>query len=729
MATKKGPQVVPVHLNHPDKKTMSTATESSAAFALNPQDEKRLKAIRNIGIMAHIDAGKTTVTERILFITGRTHQIGEVHDGAATMDYQEDERNRGITITSAATQCNWGGKQINIIDTPGHVDFTVEVERSLRVLDGAVAVFDGVAGVEAQSETVWRQADRYEVPRICFINKLDRTGADFDKAYETIINRLGANAVRMQIPLGKEKDFYGIIDLLTRTARKFVEGSAGTEMEDIEIPADMLELVEERRNEMVEKLIEVDDDLVEKFLEGEEITNAEIQRATHEAVLVRHAYPVFCGSALHDKGIMFLLDAINSYLPNPLEVGSVTGLDPKDEEIILSRGPNSSEPFAGLAFKTIADPNGDLTFVRIYSGTLSRGDQVLNPRTRKRERVGRLMFMHADKREAVDVAQAGEICAVVGLKNTTTGDTICDMKDQVVLESMTFPEAVISMSIEPKSMKNRDKLADVLGHLCKEDPSFRASVDHETDEIVISGMGELHLEIITTRIDRDHGVPITVGAPKVAYRQTLTAEKDVEARHVKQSGGSGQFAVANIRFEPNMDAEDDGLEFVDEIKGGVIPRQFIPAVAAGITNQMKSGGRIGWLFVNIKASLHYGKTHEVDSSELAFQSAGMLGFRMACEGNTTVLEPYMKLSVQVPEEFIGDVVGDLNTRRVAVDEIAVTGDLREVRGSVPIAEMFNYAGRLRGLTQGRGMFSMEPLGYREVPAYIAEKLLSDTQEA
>ena len=706
---------------------MTTATVTSEV-AVDPKEAARLKNIRNIGIMAHIDAGKTTVTERILYITGRTHQIGEVHDGAATMDYQEDERARGITITSAATQCEWEGTRINLIDTPGHVDFTVEVERSLRVLDGAVAVFDGVAGVEAQSETVWRQADRYGVPRICFINKLDRTGADFEKAFESIINRLGANAVRMQMPLGSEKDFWGIIDLTTRSARRFVTGSRGTEMEDCEVPAEFLEEVEEKRMEMIEKLIEVDDNLVEKFLEGDEITIEEIKRACHAAVLQRHAYPVFCGSALHDKGVMFLLDAICDFLPNPLEVGAVMGTHPRDEEQEIVRGPNSAEPFAGLAFKTIADPNGDLTFVRIYSGTLSRGDQVLNPRTRKRERVGRLMFMHADKREAVDIAHAGEICAVVGLKNTTTGDTVCDNDNQVVLESMTFPEAVISMSIEPKAQKDRDKLSNVLAHLVKEDPSFRASMDEETDEIVISGMGELHLEIITTRIDRDHGVGINVGAPKVAYRQTLTAERDVEGKHVKQSGGSGQFGVVNVRFVPNTESESDELEFHDEIKGGVIPKQFIPAVSAGIAESMKTGGRLGWPFVNVAAHLHYGKTHDVDSSELAFQMAGSKAFREAIADNTTVLEPYMKLSVQVPEEYIGDVVGDLNTRRVEVDEIAVTGDLREVRGAVPIAEMFNYAGRLRGLTQGRGMFSMEPLNYRAAPAYIAEKLVKDATE-
>jgi len=701
---------------------MTADTQTPNSPSLDPKEEARLRSIRNIGIMAHIDAGKTTVTERVLFITGRTHQIGEVHDGAATMDYQEDERARGITITSAATQCEWNGTQINLIDTPGHVDFTVEVERSLRVLDGAVAVFDGVAGVEAQSETVWRQADRYGVPRICFINKLDRTGADFDKAYETIINRLGANAVRMQVPLGKEKDFHGIVDLISRTARRFVEGSQGTTTEDMEIPAEARDLVEKRRMELIEKVVEVDDDLVEKFLEGEEISEAEIKEAVRQCVLLGHAVPVFCGSALHDKGVMFLMDAIVDYLPTPLDKGAVVGFDPKDEDKEIVRAADSEAPFSGLAFKTIADPNGDLTFVRVYSGTLVRGSQVLNPRTRKKERVGRLMYMHAEKREAVEEVKAGGICAVVGLKNTTTGDTVCDPAEPVVMESMTFPEAVISMSVEPKALKDRDKLSDVLTNLCKEDPSFRAWVDDETDEMVISGMGELHLEIITTRIDRDHGVPINVGAPKVAYRQTMTAPVDIEGKHVKQSGGHGQYAVVNIKFEPG---EDEELEFVDEIKGGVIPRQYIPAVHAGLKESMKGGGRMGWPFVNIKATLHYGKFHEVDSSELAFQTAGQIAFRQAVSGNTTMLEPYMKLSVQVPEEYIGDVIGDLNTRRVEVDEIAVTGDLREVRGAVPIAEMFNYAGRLRGLTQGRGMFSMEPLNYRPVPQYVVDKLLKE----
>ncbi|KAA3607217.1 MAG: elongation factor G [Planctomycetota bacterium] len=692
--------------------------------ALPEKELERLSRIRNIGIMAHIDAGKTTVTERILYLTGRTHQIGEVHDGQATMDYMEDERNRGITITSAATRCEWKGQNINVIDTPGHVDFTVEVERSLRVLDGAVAVFDGVAGVEAQSETVWRQANRYNVPRIAFINKLDRTGADFDKAFDSIVNRLGANAVRMQVPLGKEKEFYGLVDLITRRARRFVEDSRGSEAEEIEVPEEYRDLVEKRRMEMIENLIEVDDDLVEKFLEGEEITEQEIRNAARQATLMGHAVPVLCGSALHDKGVMFLMDAIVDFLPNPLDKGAVVGRDPKDEALEIVRGANCDDDFCGLAFKTIADPNGDLTFIRVYAGTLRRGDAVLNPRTRKKERIGRLMFMHAAKREAVDEVKAGQICAVVGFKNTVTGDTVCDPKQQIVLESMTFPDSVVSMSIEPKSLKDRDRLSDALAHLTREDPTFRAQIDEQTDEMVVSGMGELHLEIVLTRIQRDMGIPITVGEPKVAYKQTLTAERDIEGRHVKQTGGHGQFAVVNVRFEPNPGAEDP-VEFIDQIKGGVVPRQYIPAVRKGLEDAAKSGGRLGFPFVDLKATLHFGKAHEVDSSELAFHSAGILAFRLATDSNVTILEPMMRLSVQVPEEYLGDVIGDLNTRRVEVEEIAISGDLREVRGRVPISEMFNYASRLRGSTQGRGSFSMEPLDYAPLPNHLAEKLLKD----
>ena len=707
-----------------------SATESMTHAALHPslspEEAARLSRIRNIGVMAHIDAGKTTVTERILFLTGRTHRIGEVHHGEATMDYLEDERNRGITITSACTRCVWNGHKINLIDTPGHVDFTVEVERSLRVLDGAVAVFDGVAGVEAQSETVWRQADRYKVPRICFINKLDRTGADFDRAWETIGNRLGANAVRVQLPLGREKDFYGVVDLIHRRAWRFVEGSQGSELEEIEIPEEVRDLVEKRRTEMIERVVEVEDVLVEKFLEGEELTEEEIRGALRQATLLGHAVPVLCGSALHDKGVRFLMDAIVDYLPSPLDIGPAVGRDPRDENVEIVRAPSVEEPLAGLAFKTIADPNGDLTFVRVYSGVLRRGDVVLNPRTNRKERVGRLMLMHADKREAVDEVNAGQICAVVGFKNTVTGDTLSDPKAPVVMESMTFPEAVISMSIEPRSLKDRDRLSDALAHLTREDPSFRASVNPETDEMVVSGMGELHLEIILTRIQRDLGIPISVGEPKVAYRQTLRGPADVEARHIKQSGGHGQYAVVKVRFEPLTEGDED-LVFEDTITGGAVPRQYIPAVERGLREAAQTGGRLGWPFTGIRATLYDGKAHEVDSSELAFAAAGQLAFRMATENNLVILEPMMRLSVQAPEEYLGDVIGDLNSRRAEIEEIAVAGDLREVRGRVPMAEMFAYSSTLRSLTSGRGSFALEPLEYAPLPAGLAEKLLRDVQ--
>ncbi|MDA0668161.1 MAG: elongation factor G [Planctomycetota bacterium] len=703
-------------------------TETLPTPDLSKSEEKRLSNIRNIGIMAHIDAGKTTVTERILFITGNIHKIGEVHDGAATMDYLEDERNRGITITSAATQCEWNGTRINIIDTPGHVDFTIEVERSLRVLDGAVAVFDGVAGVEAQSETVWRQADRYGVPRICFINKLDRVGADFERAFDSIRKRLQCNAVRMQIPLGVEKEFYGLIDLVEMKALRFTEGE-GPGVEDMEIPEDMLQEAAMRRSEMIENIVEVDDAMVERFLEGDEFTVEELKNVARRATLAGHAVPVFCGSALHDKGVHPLMDAVVDYLPNPLDKGRIVGADPKDLTVKVIRHANSQEPLSGLAFKTIADPNGDLTFVRIYSGTLKRGDAVLNPRTRKKERVGRLMFMHADERRAIDEVHAGEICAVVGLKQTITGDTVCDDKNSIVLESMTFPEPVISMSIEPKSTGDRDKLGDLLGKLHREDPSFRVITDKDTDETIISGMGELHLEIITTRVGRDYGIPVTVGAPRVAYRQTINREVDIEGKQIKQSGGSGQFAVVNVKFRPWN--PEEGVEvktntnFIDSTKGGVVPTQYIPAVGKGIEEASKSGGKLGWPFVNIEAELHYGKSHDVDSSELAFNLAAQRAFREALAENFTVLEPVMKLSVQVPEEFLGDVIGDLNTRRVNIEQMTMDGQIREVNGTVPIAEMFSYAGTIRGLTQGRGSFSMEPAGYEAVPSYVQAELVKN----
>ncbi|MCH2101849.1 MAG: elongation factor G [Planctomycetes bacterium] len=699
-------------------------TATQPASNLSAQELQRLTNLRNIGIMAHIDAGKTTVTERILYITGRTHNIGEVHDGAATMDYMEDERNRGITITSAATQCEWNDVTINLIDTPGHVDFTVEVERSLRVLDGAVAVFDGVAGVEAQSETVWRQADRYGVPRICFINKLDRIGADFDRAFGTILTRLGANAVRMQLPMGIEKDFMGLVDLITMKAYKFTEGD-GPGIEELpSIPDEYSELAEERRMEMIEKIVEIDDELVEKFLEGEDFTVEELKMATRKSAVSGHAVPVFCGSALHDKGVHPLLDAIVDYLPTPLDLGAIKGTDPKSDNAEVERPSDSDGPLAALAFKTISDPNGDLTFIRIYSGTINRGDAVYNPRTRKKERIGRLMFMHADKREAVDTVRAGNICAVVGLKDIITGDTICAQDAQVVLESMDFPEPVIAMAIEPKSTGDRDKLGDLLGKLSREDPSLRVFTDQETDETVIAGMGELHLEIVCTRINRDYKIPINVGEPRVAYRQTITRDVDIEGKQVKQSGGSGQFAIVNVKFAPE-DELSDACIFEDTTKGGVVPLQYIPAVNKGINEAMRSGGRLGFAYVGIHANLHFGKSHDVDSSELAFNLAGQRAFREALDNNFTILEPVMKLTVQVPEENLGDVIGDLNTRRVAIEEMTMDGAIREVNGKVPIAEMFNYSSTLRGLTSGRGSFSMEPAGYEATPTYVQEKIVKD----
>ncbi len=714
-------------LAHIHIKQMTTETQSE----LSKSEFSRLSNIRNIGIMAHIDAGKTTVTERILYITGITHKIGEVHDGEATMDYMEDEQKRGITITSAATQCMWKDTQINIIDTPGHVDFTIEVERSLRVLDGAVAVFDGVAGVEAQSETVWRQADRYGVPRICFINKLDRMGADFDKAFGTIIDRLGANAVRFQMPLGIEKEFYGLIDLVEMKAWRFTEGD-GPGVEPMDIPAEELARAEELRAEMIENIVEIDDEMTERFLDGEELSVAEIKSLGRRATLEGHAVPVFCGSALHDKGVHPLLDAVVDYMPTPIDKGDLVGHHPKNEDQKVRRYANAEIPLSGLAFKTISDPNGDLTFVRVYSGVLKRGDAVYNPRTRKKERVGRLMFMHANERKAVDAVNAGEICAVVGLKQAITGDTLCDEKDPVVLESMVFPESVISMSIEPKSTGDRDKLSEILGKIHRQDPSFRVITDEETEETVISGMGELHLEIITTQIGRDHGVPVNVGAPRVAYRQSILNPVDIEAKQIKQSGGSGQYAVVNIKFSnwaPDPTDEDQDQDavynFIDSIKSGTVPSQYIPSVRKGCEAAASTGGKLGWPFVGVQAELHFGKYHDVDSSELAFTLAAQRAFRSAVEGNFQVLEPIMKLNVSVPEEFLGDVIGDLNTRRIAIEDMSQDGAIREVRGRVPIAEMFSYAGTLRGMTQGRGAFSMEPDGYDPVPPYVQEELVKE----
>jgi elongation factor G len=693
-------------------KTASSADDSAEA--------KRLRKLRNIGIMAHIDAGKTTVTERVLYITGVTHKVGEVHDGAATMDFMEEERERGITIASAATSCKWNGHDINIIDTPGHVDFTVEVERSLRVLDGAIGVFCGVAGVEAQSETVWRQATRYNVPRIAFVNKLDRTGADFDRVLDSIKTRLNITPVAMQLPIGLEKDHMGVVDLLT--GKSYIWPEDAREVVVGDTPEDMKEAVAQAREELIENVAEFHEPVLEKFVEGEldQISIEEIQIAVRNGVMQQGMVPVFCGAALKDKGIQNLLDAIVDYLPAPTDLPAVRGMHPKTEEEIVM--PHSSDaPLSALAFKTVSDINGDLTFVRIYSGTLEKGMQVTNPRTRRRERVGRLLKMHANTRQNIDKAMAGDIVAIMGFKQSVTGDTLCMDDHQVVLESMDFPEPVIALSIEPKTTKDRDKLSDALARLTREDPTFIAKTDEQSGQIIIEGMGELHLEVITNRLQNDFKVPVQMGKPRVAYRQALKRAVDIEARHVKQTGGSGQFAVAKVRFDPVE--QEKPVEFEDEIKGGVVPQEYIPSIAKGIVASAAAGGKLGFPFVNVHAVLYDGQYHEVDSSDMAFQAAGALAFRKAIDGNIQLLEPVMKIEVQCPEEHVGDVIGDLNSRRGIVSDIDLTMDVRTIRGKVPIAEMFQYSTSLRGLTGGRGTFIMEPSEYAPVPESIAKEIL------
>lgn len=690
----------------------------------------KLRKHRNFGICAHIDAGKTTISERILYLTGKVHRMGEVHDGTATMDYLQDEQERGITITSAATTCEWEGHSMNLIDTPGHVDFTAEVERSLRVLDGAVAVFDGVAGVEAQSETVWRQANRYGVSRIAFVNKMDRVGADFEKCIESMRVRLDANPVPIQFPIGAGASFIGVVDLVEMKAYEFLEESQGKRVSPVEIPADIAAAVKKAREQLVEKVSEVDDKLMEKFVEGESVSNDEVRAALRVGTLSRRIQPVMCGSALKKKGISFLLDAIVEYLPSPVDIGGIKGKNPDKrnpetrEMEEVGRLPLPTEPLCVLAFKTISDRNGDLTFVRVYSGTLTPGIQLTNPRLRRTERIGRIVKMHASDREQVDEVMAGDIAAVLGLKQTITGDTLCDEESPIVLERMEFPDTVISQAIAPKAQADRDKLTETIGRLMREDPTFKAKTDEETNELVISGMGELHLEILVTRIQRDYGVNVIIGKPKVAYRQTLSKPRDVEGRHIKQSGGHGQYGVVKVKFEP-VEVKEGDVEFVDDVVGGRIPRQFIPAVEDGIRMAAEHGGQLGFPFTNVRATLYDGQYHDVDSSELAFQQAGMLAFRMAADGNWILLEPYMKLEVQVPDEFLGTVIGDLNSRRVEISDIAAEGGLRNIQGKVPIAEMFQYSSFLRGMTQGRGVYSMEPSEYRAVPRGIADKVVEE----
>jgi elongation factor G len=699
-------------------------TPATATAGNKPRTQK-LSLLRNIGIIAHIDAGKTTVTERVLFYTGRTRQIGEVHEGEAVMDHLEEERSRGITITSAATTAEWGKYTVNIIDTPGHVDFTAEVERSLRVLDGAVGVFDGVAGVEAQSETVWRQANKYNVPRIGFVNKLDRTGADFEFCLESMRKRLGVHPVPIMLPIGKEADYVGNIDLIRMNCRIFGEDQDDTKFVVKEVPADMLDAARVARHEMIEAACMIDDNLLERFLEDEnQITEQEIIDALRKGTIEGKLLVVLCGAALRNKGVQAMIDAVCDFLPSPLDMPPVHGHDDRGEP--ATRSCDADQPFSALAFKTVYDPNGDLTFFRVYSGRMEIGEQVLNTRTGKRERLGRLYRMHAATREPIKACEAGDIVAAMGLKDTHTGDTLTDQEQVITLESVDFPDTVISMSIEPKSKADRDKLAQVLSTLSKEDPTFQHFTDEETQETIIAGMGELHLEVLRHRIIRDFKVAAECGRPRVAYRQTLAAERKIEARHVKQTGGHGQFAVARVNFEPLSDSQE--VEFVDDIKGGAVPREYIPSVEKGLMAAAEKGAQYPFPFVGLRATLYDGKSHEVDSSDMAFQEAGRLAFRLAADGNHRFLEPVMKIEVLVPEPNLGDVIGDLNSRRASIEEIADRMHLKVVTGKVPIAEMFNYSSRLRSLTAGRGTYSMEPCGYEPVPESVAARIVKEVEE-
>jgi len=686
-----------------------------------------LNKVRNIGIMAHIDAGKTTTTERILYYTGITHKIGEVHDGAATMDWMEQEQERGITITSAATTCFWNKNQINIIDTPGHVDFTVEVERSLRVLDGAVAVFDGVAGVEPQSETVWRQADRYSVPRICFVNKLDRTGASFYFTVDTIINRLGAKPLVIQLPIGAESTFEGVIDLVEMRAltwRGDVELGAKYEIEAI--PADMQAKADEYRAKLLETVAEADDVLMEKYFAGEELTVAEIKGAIRKLTVSSQLYPVLCGSAFKNKGVQPMLDAVIDYLPSPLDVPAVEGHDVRDEEKIIRREPKSTEPFAALAFKVMTHPFfGRLTYIRVYSGQASQGDQVLNATKDRNERIGKLFQMHANKENPVETVTAGHIYAAIGLKDTTTGDTLCDKANPVVLESMTFPEPVISVAIEPKTKGDQEKLGLAIQKLAEEDPTFRVEQDQETGQTVISGMGELHLDILVDRMRREFKVEANVGKPQVAYRETLkrTVEK-YDYTHKKQTGGSGQFAKIQIKLEPMEVEGDKTYEFVNSVTGGRVPREYIPSVDAGIRDAMLVGTLAGYPVVGVKATLLDGAYHDVDSSEMAFKIAGSIAYKEASRmAQPTLLEPLMAVEVRTPEEYMGDVIGDLNSRRGQIQAMDDASGVKVVRALVPLSEMFGYVGDLRSKTSGRAVYSMTFESYSEVPRAVADEIV------
>jgi elongation factor G len=672
--------------------------------------------------MAHIDAGKTTTTERILFYTGVLHRMGEVHDGAATMDWMEQEKERGITITSAATTCFWGKHRINIIDTPGHVDFTVEVERSLRVLDGAVALFCSVGGVEPQSETVWRQADKYGVPRIAFVNKMDRVGADFFHVVNMMKERLGANPVPITIPIGEGDIFSGIVDLVTMKARIFNESTLGTSFEDIEIPRDIEAKAKEWRIKLLESVSEENDTLLEKYLNGEEIFPSEIKAVLRSACLKVRIIPVICGSSFKNKGVQNLLDSVLDYLPSPIDAKELQGHHPHRHDHVV-RKVADNEKFAALGFKIMTDPYvGKLTFVRIYSGKLVAGSYVYNSVSEKRERVGRIVQMHANHREDLDEAMAGDIVGVIGLKYTRTGDTLCDESDPIILEKMEFADPVISIAIEPKTKADQDKLSIALSRLAEEDPTFKVSINEETRQTIMSGMGELHLEILVDRMKREFGVQANVGKPQVAYRETIRSKVNQVYKHVKQSGGRGQYAHVEIEIEPNEPGK--GFEFFDDIKGGVIPKEYIPAVEDGIEQQMRNGVIAGFPVVDVKVRLHYGSYHDVDSDEMSFKIAGSMGFREAArKANPVILEPLMSVEVVTPEEYLGDILGDLSSRRGMIHGMTARKDAQVIKAHVPLSEMFGYATRMRSMTQGRAIYTMQFSHYAEAPRHVSDEII------
>ncbi len=684
-------------------------------------EQTPLEKYRNIGIMAHIDAGKTTTTERVLYYTGRSYKIGEVHEGAATMDWMEQEQERGITITSAATTCFWNGHRINIIDTPGHVDFTIEVERSLRVLDGAVAVFDSVAGVEPQSETVWRQADKYSVPRMCFVNKMDRIGANFYRCVDMIVDRLGATPLVQQLPIGSESEFVGVVDLIKMKAIIWNDESLGASFDEVEIPADLKDKAAEYRAKLIELAVEQDDAVLEAYFAGTEPDEATLKACIRKGTINLSFVPVLCGSAFKNKGVQPMLDAVVDYLPSPLDKGEISGIDMKTEEPVV-RKPSESEPFAGLAFKIMTDQFvGSLTFVRIYSGTLSAGSYVLNSVKDQKERVGRMLLMHANSREDIKEAKAGDIVALCGLKNTTTGETLCDPAKAVILERMVFDDPVIEQAVEPKTKADQEKMSNALARLAQEDPSFRVSSDPESGQTVIKGMGELHLEIMVDRMKREYKVDATVGAPQVAYRETITKAAQVDYTHKKQSGGSGQFARVIIDFEPLTPGE--GFQFVSKIVGGSVPKEYIPGVEKGIRSAIDTGVLAGFPVIDFKATLVDGGYHDVDSSVLAFEIAARAAFREAMrKAGACMLEPIMDVEVVTPEDYMGDVIGDLNSRRGQVSGMDARGNARVVTAKVPLASMFGYVNTLRSMSQGRAQYTMKFDHYAQVPQHVADEI-------